>query len=80
MFLTPDQQKLLNMDLKSFPLMAAASAAIKGCPTCPHKQVNKHTILKAAALRLQYNKAFNAFLKQNFKLPITVGGVTFTEQ
>lgn len=80
MFLTPDQQKLLNMDLKSFPLMAAASAAIKGCPTCPHKQVNKHTILKAAALRLQYNKAFNAFLKQKFKLPITIGGVTFTEQ
>lgn len=57
--------------------MAAASAAIKGCPKCPHNKADKRTILRAAALRLQYNQSFKKFLQQNFTLPITIGGVTF---
>lgn len=75
--LTPIQQSLFNMDLRSFPIMAAAIATIKGCPSCPHKRADKRTILRAAALRLEYNKAFKQFLSAKFKLPVTIGGVTF---
>ena len=61
--------------------MAAASAAIKrSCSTCPRRQVNKHQILRAAALRLEYNKTFIQFLKQHFRLPVCIGGVTFKDQ
>jgi hypothetical protein len=49
---TEDEQKLLKLNLTGFPLMAAASAAIKGCSTCPHNRVDKRTILRAAAIRL----------------------------
>ena len=77
--ITPVQSKLLNLDLRAFPLMAAASASIKGCPTCPHRVVNKKSILHAAALRMQYNEDFKKFLKQHFKLPIMLGGVVFED-
>lgn len=77
--ITPIETKLLNMNLSSFPVMAAASAAIKGCPTCPHKKANKEMILHAAALRVQNNKDFKNFLKQNIGLPVMIGGVMFEE-
>lgn len=76
---TTVQSKLLNLDLRAFPLMAAASASIKGCPTCPHKVVNKKSILHAAALRVQHNEDFKSFLKKHFKLPIMIGGVLFED-
>ena len=76
---TPVEIKLLNMNLSSFPLMAAASAAVKGCPTCPHKKVNKRAILRTAALRLQENKPFKQFLKERIGLPVMIGGVLFKE-
>lgn len=77
--ITPIQSKLLNLDLRAFPLMAAASASIKGCSTCPHKMVNKKSILHAAALRMKYNEDFKTFLKQYFKLPVMIGGVLFED-
>ena len=77
---TPTENKLLNMNLREFPLMAAASAAIKGCPTCPHKNVNRRAMLKTAALRLQDNEKFKEFLKKNIGLPVMIGGVLFKEK
>lgn len=76
---TEDEQKLLKLNLTGFPLMAAASAAIRGCSTCPHNKVDKRTILRAAAIRLQYNKEFKQFLKKHFKLPVSIAGITFKD-
>lgn len=76
---TPIELKLLNMNLSSFPLMAAASATVKGCPTCPHKNVNKRAVLRTAALRLEQSVAFKEFLKKHFGLPVMIGGVLFKE-
>lgn len=59
--------------------MAAASASIKGCSTCPHNKVNKRNVLRAAVTRLQYNTNFRQFIKQNFKLPVVLAGVTFKD-
>ena len=77
--LTPIQTKLLNLDLKGFPLMAAAAASIKDCPVCPHKNVNKKSILHTAAVRLRYNEGFKELLKKNFGLPVMIGGVLFED-
>ena len=77
--ITPVENKLLSMNLRSFPVMAAASAAIKQCPTCPHKKANKEMVLHAAAMRMQNNKAFKDFLKQNIGLPVMIGGILFEE-
>ena len=79
--LTVTQQKLLNLNLSSFPLMAAASVALKkSCSTCPHKsKPDTRGILRTAAIRYQYDTKFKQFLKQHFSLPITIAGITFKD-
>lgn len=76
--LSVDEVKLINLNLKDFPLMAAASAAIKGCPRCPHKNVNQHMVLRSAILRLANNQKFKQFIRQNFKCPVILGGNSFS--
>lgn len=75
--LSVDEVKLINLNLKDFPLMAAASAAIKGCNRCPHKSINQHMTFRAAVLRLANNQKFKQFIRQNFKCPVVLGGITF---
>lgn len=59
--------------------MAAASATIKGCSSCPHSTVNKRNVFKAAIVRLQYKPDFKQFLKKHFKLPVVLAGITFKD-
>lgn len=77
--LTSDEQKLLKLNLRDFPLMAAASATIRNsCSSC--RKQDPSVILRAAAVRLQGNKSFLDFLKANFKLPVSIGGITFRDK
>ena len=75
--LSADEVKLINLNLKDFPLMAAASAAIKGCNKCPHRNINQHMVLRSTILRLANNPKFKQFIRHNFKCPVTLGGNVF---
>lgn len=79
---TDTQKKLLDLNLNTFPLMAAASVAIKqSCSTCPSasKTPKGRDFLKTAAMRYKYDKDFKDFLKAHFKLPIYIAGILFQE-
>lgn len=78
---TDIQQKLLNLNLNSFPLMAAASVALKKrCTSCPHRKSDLDKgFLKTAAIKYKYDSKFKTFLKEHFTLPVTIAGIVFEE-
>ena len=73
--LTYIEKQLKTMNLSKFPILAAALQAAQGCPTCPHKRPDRNFI-RAAVTRLQNDVSFIQFLRQNFKLPVTIGDIT----
>lgn len=77
--LSESEYKILSGDLRQFPILAAASAAIKRCGTCTHANASPNTILRAAVLRLQYKPEFIAYVKQTAGIPAIIGGVMFKE-
>ena len=50
--LTKLESELLASDLRQFPILAAASAAIKRCRTCSHSGAGPNSILRAAITQL----------------------------
>lgn len=49
------EAELLASDLRRFPILAAASAAIKRCKTCTHSGASPNSILRAAITQLANN-------------------------
>ena len=69
------EMKLLNSDTRQFPMIKAASAALKRCGKCGHRNVNAHTMLNAAVTVYRNNPAFIAHCKSLFPLPCVIGGL-----
>lgn len=78
--LSQNEKKLLNSDLREFPMMAAASASIKRCGKCGHGNINPHTLLRAAATRYLSDDKFLNHLKKTTGLPVIIGGFCFREK
>jgi len=73
--LNPAEKALLDAAPRQFPMIAAASAALKRCGTCGHKSVNIRSILVTIATRYCHNDDFKAFLRTITKLPVVIGGI-----
>jgi hypothetical protein len=73
--LTNDAMKLLQNPPAGYPLIAAASAAVKKCGVCPSKQVKAHQLLRIAVLKYMDDPKFIAYCKTLFPLPTAICGV-----
>lgn len=71
----PAEKALLNADLSAFPMIAAASAALKRCGTCGHKAVNIYAMLRTAVTKYRNDPKFRAFLAKITVLPAKIGGI-----
>ena len=71
------EQRLLASSCSDFPLLQAASAAVRRprCPICRHGSVNAHTMLRTAVNKYKNDKRFKAHCETLFKLPCTIAGV-----
>lgn len=67
--------KLLNSDNTKFPMIKAASAALKKCGTCGHKNVNIHTMLRVAVTKYAKDPAFVEHCRNIAVLPCMIGGI-----
>lgn len=73
------EQKLLNSNLSKFPMIMAASAAIKQCHKCGHGKVNVRALLHTAVAKYKSNPDFIKHCKTLFRLPCMVGGFIIQE-
>jgi len=72
--------KLLSADMREFPLMAAAQAAVRRCPVCKHGQLNVHSVLRTAITKYKNDKRFKKACSRLFSLPCTVAGVLIDKE
>jgi hypothetical protein len=71
----PAEQYLLDAAPRQFPMIAAASAALKRCGTCGHKNVNIHAMLCTAATKYRNDPEFSDFIRKFSRLPVIIGGI-----
>ncbi len=73
--LNTTEQSLLNAAPREFPMIAAASAALKRCGTCGHKNVNINAMLNTAVTKYMKDPGFRKYLLTFTKLPAIIGGI-----
>jgi len=73
--LTNDAMKLLENPPAGYPLIAAASAAMKRCGTCPNKNVKASQLLRIAVIKYMHDKGFIDYCKTLFPLPTAICGI-----
>lgn len=73
--LSINEQKLLESNANGFPMIQAASAALKNCNKCGHGNVSINSLLRTAVTRYANDPAFIKYCKQLFALPCTLGGI-----
>lgn len=73
--LTRDAMTLLENPPAGYPLIAAASAAMKKCGTCPNRHVKAHQLLRIAVVKYMNDPGFIAHCKSLFALPTSICGV-----
>ena len=73
--LTNDALALLNNPPAGYPLIEAASAAIRRCGTCPTKHAKAPQLLKIAVIKYMNDPGFIAHCKKLFPLPTAICGV-----
>lgn len=73
--LTQDAMTLLNNPPAGYPLIAAASAAMKKCGVCPNKHAKAHQLLRIAVVKYMNDPGFIAYCKSLFALPTSICGV-----
>lgn len=62
-----------------FPMIRAASAALKRCGTCSHGSANVRAMLRAAVLNYASEPGFVAYVKSVTKLPCMIAGKLIEE-
>lgn len=67
--------KLLKSDARQFPMIKAASAALRDCGKCGHKNVNVHAMLNTAVTLYRHDPAFVEYCRSLFPLPCMIGGL-----
>ena len=73
--LTRDAMSLLENPPAGYPLIAAASAAMKKCGTCPNRHAKAHQLLRIAVVKYMNDPGFIAHCKSLFTLPTSICGV-----
>ena len=73
--LTDDAMTLLNNPPAGYPLISAASAALKRCGVCPNKQAKAHQLLKIAVVKYMNDHKFIEHCRWLFALPTAICGV-----
>lgn len=70
-----NEKKLLDSDASGFPMIQAASAALRACGTCGHKNVNVAGIFRLAVQKYAAREDFLQHCSKLFKLPCVLGGI-----
>ena len=73
--LTRDAIKLLENPPPGYPLMAAASAAMKRCETCAGRNARIDMLLRIAVTRYLMDPKFIEYCSKLFPLPTVICGV-----
>ena len=73
--LTRDAMSLLENPPSGYPLIAAASAAMKRCGTCAHRYQKISDMLRIAILKYMHDPGFIAYCKTLFPLPTSICGI-----
>jgi hypothetical protein len=73
--LTKDAITLLNNPPAGYPLISAASAALKRCGVCPGKQAKAHQLLRIAVVKYMNDPKFVEHCSKLFALPTAICGV-----
>lgn len=73
--LTRDAMKLLENPPAGYPLIRAASAALKKCGTCAGRQMKVHQLLAIAVAKYMHDPDFLAYCRTLFALPTSICGV-----
>lgn len=74
--LSLDEEKVLQSPDAAFPMLMAASAAMKRCPTCGGHKIDPRPLLGCAVTRYMYDENFKAYLKRVLgHLPTTLAGI-----
>jgi hypothetical protein len=66
---------LLENPPAGYPLIAAASAAMKRCGVCPNKHIKASQLLRIAVVKYMHDPKFIAYCKSLFPLPTAICGV-----
>jgi hypothetical protein len=73
--LTQDAMTLLNNPPAGYPLIAAASAAMKRCGVCPNRREKAHQLLRIAVVKYMGDPGFIEACRKLFPLPTAICGV-----
>ena len=73
--LTKDAMKLLENPPAGYPLIAAASAALKRCGTCAARHQKISDLLRIAVVKYMHDKGFLDYCRSLFPLPTAICGI-----
>ena len=78
--LTRDAMKLLENPPAGYPLIAAASAALKRCGTCAARHQKISDLLRIAVVKYMHDPAFIDYCTTLFALPTSICGILIKER
>lgn len=73
--LTRDAMTLLENPPAGYPLIAAASAALKRCGTCAHRNQKISDLLRIGVVKYMHDQGFIEHCRSLFPLPTAICGI-----